>query len=250
MKKRIPLLLLLSLASLLLLSGCVNLVQEVTVHEDGSGSMRVALGIEESTYEYAHELIPEGYELTNILSSLSLDDYATGTTADHYTEGGSVWDSVVVDFSDMMAVFGDQRSFGPIALRITETDGEYSFTEEIDVANSNLAIPGIHLMDLTGAGVTVRLNTPQIIRTTGIQDAAGVSSWDVSVLDLIEEGNMITLSADYVLEPYVGTFIPWEKYFPYAVAGFLGVGVLAILVIVIVNTTDIGKRDKKKLNIH
>jgi hypothetical protein len=135
-------------------------------------------------------------------------------------------------------------------LRITESDGEYSFTEEIDVANSNLAIPGIHLMDLAGAGVTVRLNTPQIIRTTGIQDAAGVSSWDVSVLDLIEEGNMITLSANYVLEPYVGTFIPWEKYFPYAVAGFLGVGVLAILVIVIVNTTDIGKRDKKKLNIH
>ena len=69
MKKRISLLLLLSLASLLLLSGCVNLIQEVTVREDGSGSMRVALGIEESTYDYAQELIPEGYELTNILSS-------------------------------------------------------------------------------------------------------------------------------------------------------------------------------------
>ena len=250
MKKRIPLLLLLSLASLLLLSGCVNLVQEVTVREDGSGSMRVALGIEESTYEYAQELIPEGYELSNILSSLSLDDYATGTTSEQYQEGGSVWDSVVIEFSDMMAVFGDQRSFGPVALRITEADGEYSFTEEIDVVNSNLSISGIHLMDLTGAGVTVRLITPQIIRTTGIQDAAGISEWEVSVVDLIEEENRITLTADYVLEPYEGNFIPWEKLFPYAVAGFLGVGAVAILAVIIANTTNIGKRDKKKLNIH
>ena len=250
MKKRIPLLLLLSLAALLLLSGCVNLVQEVTVHEDGSGSMRVALGIEESTYEYAQELIPEGYELSNILSSLSLDDHATGTTTEHYQEGGNVWDSVVIDFSDMMAVFGDERSFGPVALRITEADGEYSFTEEIDVANSNLSISGIHLMDLAGAGVTVRLITPQIIRTSGIRDAAGVSVWDVSVSDLIEEENRITLTADYVLQPYEGNFIPWEKLFPYAVAGFLGVGVVAILAVIIVNTTNIGKRDKDKLNIH
>ena len=250
MKKRISLLLLLSLASLLLLSGCVNLIQEVTVREDGSGSMRVALGIEESTYDYAQELIPEGYELTNILSSFSLDDYATGTSAEQYTEGGQVWDSVVVEFSDMMAVFGDERSFGPVALRITQDAGEYSFTEEIDVYNSNLSIPGIHLMDLAGAGITVRLITPQIIRTSGIQDSAGVSEWEVSVVDLIEEENMITLTADYVLEPYEGNFIPWEKYFPYAVAGFLGVGGLAILVIIIVNTTNIGKRDKDKLNIH
>lgn len=250
MKKRIPLLLLLSLASLLLLSGCVNLVQEVMVREDGSGSVRIALGIEESTYAYAQELIPEGFELNNILSSLSLDDYATGTTSEHYQEGGSVWDSVVVEFSDMMAVFGEERSFGPVALRITEAEGEYSFTEEIDVANSNLTIPGIHLMDLTGAGVTVRLITPQIIRTTGVQDAAGVSVWDVSVSDLIEKKNMIRLTADYVLEPYEGNFIPWEKIFPYAVAGFLGVGVVAILAVIILNTTNIGKRDKKKLNIH
>ncbi len=250
MKKRLPLLLLLSLASLLLLSGCVNLVQEVTVREDGSGSMRVALGIEESTYDYAQELIPEGYELSNILSSLSLDDYATGTTAEQYQEGGSVWDSVVIEFSDMMAVFGNERSFGPVALRITEDDGEYSFTEEIDVANSNLSISGIHLMDLTDAGVTVRLITPQIIRTTGVQNAAGVSEWEVSVVDLIEKENMITLTADYVLEPYEGNFIPWEMIFPYAVAGFLGVGVVVILAVVILNTTNIGKRDKKKLNIH
>jgi hypothetical protein len=53
-----------------------------------------------------------------------------------------------------------------------------------------------------------------------------------------------------VLEPYEGNFIPWEMIFPYAVAGFLGVGVVVILAVVILNTTNIGKRDKKKLNIH
>ena len=250
MKKRIPLLLILSLTTLLLLSGCVNLVQEVAVREDGSGAVRVALGVEESSYDYAQELIPEGYELNNLVSSLSLDENAVGITEDHYEESGRVWDSVEVEFSDMLAVFGEKRSFGPVTMRLTEADGEYSFTEEIDVYNSTLSIPGVHLMDLAGAGFTVRLDTPQIVRTSGVQETAGVSVWEVSVFDLVEEEDMITLTADYVLEPYVGNFIPWEKLFPLLVMGFLGTGILAILVIVVVNTTNIGKRDKKKLNIH
>ncbi len=41
---------------------CVDLVPEVTVHEDGSGSMRFARVLRKSSYEYAQELIPEGYE--------------------------------------------------------------------------------------------------------------------------------------------------------------------------------------------
>lgn len=250
MKKRTPLLILIALTALLLLSGCVNLVQEVTVHEDGSGAVRVALGVDASSYDYAQELIPEGYELSNILSSLSLDDYAAGTTAEHYEEGGIVWDSVEVTFSDMLAVFGEKRSFGPVSLRLTEADGEYTFTEEIDVASSNLSIPGIHLMDLAGAGFTVRLNAPQIVRTSGVQDAAGVSVWEVSVSDLVVEEDTVTLTADFVLEPYEGTFIPWDKLFPYVVFGFLGTGVLAILLIIIVNTTNIGRRDKDKQKIH
>ena len=250
MKKRIPLLLLLSLVMLLLLSGCVNLVQDVTVREDGSGAVRVALGVEEESYEYAQEIIPEGYELHNLVSSLSLDENAIGIVEDHYEENNRIWDSVEVEFSDMMAVFGEKRNFGPVTIRLTEAGGEYTFTEEIDVYNSTLSVPGIHLMDLTGAGYTVRLITPQIVRTTGVQETAGVSEWEVSVFDLIEEENMISLTADYVLESYEGNFIPWAKLFPYVVIGFLGVGGMAILVIIIVNTTNIDKRDKDKLKIH
>lgn len=250
MKKRIPFLLLISLASLLLLSGCVNLVQEVTIREDGSGSLRVALGVEEESYEYALELIPEGYEISNILSTISLDEYAVEVTEDHYETDGMIWDSVEVEFSDMMAVFGEERSFGPVTMVLKEEDGEYSFTEEIDVYSSTLTIPGVHLMDVASAAFNVHLTTPQIIRTSGLQVEAGVSTWEVSVFDLIEEDDLITLTADYWLEPYEGRFFAWEKWFPYMVLGFIGMGVLAILMIIIVNTTNIGKRDKDKLNIY
>lgn len=99
-------------------------------------------------------------------------------------------------------------------------------------------------MDLADVSFTVRLNTPQILGTTGVHEAAGVSTWEVSVSDLLEEEDRVTLTADYVLAPYEGTFIPWDILFPYVMGGFLGVGVLVILVVIVVNTRK--KEDKQQ----
>jgi len=64
------------------------------------------------------------------------------------------------------------------------------------------------------------------------------------VSELVQEAETVYLQADYVLEPYEGTFIPWETFFPYVVIGFLAAGFLAILIVIIVNTR--GKREKKR----
>jgi len=229
--------------SLFLLSGCINLVQELAVREDGSGSLRFALGVETGVYQQVMEQIPEGFLLQNLLSNLIQDENVLDVVQDHYEADGRTWDSVELEVKDVAALFAEERRIGPLTVALDEEDGIYSFEEIMDLENSNLVIPGINLLDLSGAGYTVRLITPQIVYTNGLQEAAGVSVWEVPLSELLRGEETITLQADYVLEPYEGVFIPWDTFFPYVVIGFLALGGIAVLVVVIVNTT---KRRKKK----
>jgi hypothetical protein len=243
MKKRIPTLLLIAIFSLFLLSGCINLVQEMTVREDGSGSLRFALGVETGVYQQVMEQIPESFLLQNLLSNLIQDENVVDVVQDHYEADGRTWDTIELEVMDFAALFAEDRRIGPLMVTLDEDNGVYSYEEVIDLVNSNLVIPGINLLDLTGAGYTVRLITPQIMDTNGLQEAAGVSVWEVPLSELLRGGETVTLRADYVLAPYEGVFIPWETFFPYVVMGFLALGGIAVLVVVIVNTT---KRRKKK----
>jgi hypothetical protein len=66
--------------------------------------------------------------------------------------------------------------------------------------------------------------------------AAGTSTWEVSLSDLLQGEETIVLEADYSLEPFEGRFIPWDTFFPNVMMGFLGVGVVVIFVVIVVNT--------------
>lgn len=236
--------LLISFFSLLFLSGCVNLLQEVTIHEDGSGLLGFTIGVETSMYPQFQEQIPEGFELENLLSSLIRDENVTNVTRDQYESGGRTYDSIVLEISDLAAVFNEEQRIGPLTISLDVEDGVYDFRQTINVANSNLIVPGVNLLDLASVGFSVRLTTPQILSTDGVQEAAGVSVWTVPLSELLQGGQTIRLRSQFILEPYQGTFIPWALFFPYIVTGFLALGVIAILVVVIVNTT--GKREKKE----
>ncbi|MCB2210421.1 hypothetical protein KQH62_05965 [bacterium] len=208
----------------------------MTVHEDGSGVLRFALGVESASYDLFQEQLPEGMDLEGLLATLMQDENVTEVTTDQYEGGGRVWEVVELQVADFAALLTEERRIGPLVIALDESEGLYAFEEVIDLENSTMSIPGIHLMDLAGAGYTVRLDTPQIITTNGLQTDAGVSTWEVSIGDLVEGGETIVLEADYSLEPYEGNFIPWETFFPYVMIGFLGLGVLAILVVIVVNT--------------
>jgi hypothetical protein len=67
----------------------------------------------------------------------------------------------------------------------------------------------------------------------------------VPLSDLLQGGESIFLGAGYVLEPYEGVFIPWETFFPYMVYGFLALGVISILAVIIINTRDKGEKHPK-----
>ncbi len=247
MKKRRRLLLLISAISLFLLSGCLNLVQEMTVREDGSGVMRLALGVEDQYYEQVQKEMPEGYSLENLLVRLMQEELVTDVAREHYEQDGWTWDAIRLEIADFYALFNEERTIGPLQISLDEDGEEVEFFQALDLANTEFSIPGINLMDLTSAEYTVRFSAPQIVRTNGVQTAAGESLWELSPADLIQEGEGMTLQADYSLEPYQGTFIPWDKFFDAVVIGWLALGVLAVLVVIIVNTTGRRKRGRKRV---
>jgi len=226
----------LALTSTLLLSGCVTLLEEVTIHEDGSGSLRFAVGVDSEVYPQFLEMLPDGYALENLLATLILDEAVENVVQDTYESGGQTWQTIQLDFLNLAGAFEQERSVGPITLSIDENEGEHIFQQDLDMSASTMTIPGINLFDLAGAGFTVRLMTPQIISTNGLQSAAGVSVWEVPLSELLQEGEVYFQSANYVLEPYQGRFIPWDTFFPYVVIGFLVIGVLSILIVIVINT--------------
>lgn len=243
MKKTYIMLILMAVLSLGLLSGCVSIVEEITVLEDGSGIMRFALGVKSEDYEAFQEAIPEGFELENLFATFSRDENLTSIQFDRFSDDGMNWETVELEVGDFSALFGQRRRIGPLEIIFEDRDGEFRFTQTIDVSGSTLAIPGINLMDFSAAAFTVNLTTPQIITTNGVQPAAGVSNWAIPLEEILQGGSSAFLRAEYVLEPYEGNFIPWEVFYPYVVIGFLALGGVSVLVVILVNT--IGRREKE-----
>lgn len=238
------LLTILAVLSLVLMSGCVSLIEEINVLEDGSGTLRFAIGVEEEQYAAFQEGIPEGFELENLFTAFMRDENVSSIVFDSYESNGFTWDSVELEFSDFITAFGQARRIGPITITFDQQEDGYRFTQTIDVGNSPLSIPGINLMDLSAASYIVNFTSPQIISTNGVQPASGFSTWSIPLDEVFQGGSTAFLRADFVLEPYEGLFIPWEVFFPYVVFGFLGLGVVSILVVIIVNTA--GKREKEQ----
>jgi hypothetical protein len=63
-----------------------------------------------------------------------------------------------------------------------------------------------------------------------------VSEWEIPLEEFLRGDEAIFLQASYKLESYNGVFIPWEVFFPYVVIGFLTLGILSILTVIIVNS--------------
>jgi hypothetical protein len=102
---------------------------------------------------------------------------------------------------DFTAVFGETRRVGPLSIELIEDETGFRFTQTIDVANSPLSIPGVNLMDFSSATYVVRLVTPQIVSTNGVQPTAGVSTWDIPLNEVLQGGSTAFLRANYVLSP-------------------------------------------------
>jgi hypothetical protein len=71
-----------------------TVVEEITVFEDGSGTLRFALGMAAENFEAYQAGIPEGFALEDLFSVLGRDENVTSITFDQFTADGLTWDSV------------------------------------------------------------------------------------------------------------------------------------------------------------
>jgi hypothetical protein len=225
-----------AVSTLFLLSGCVDLVQEVTVDQKGAGTLHFAYGVDTPIYSQFEQTIPNEYKLENLFANLTLDENVNEVIREDYEENGKTWQAITLEIADMAALFAEEKRLGPILISIDEDQGTYFYQQTIDLGLMTVNIPGIKLLDLSGAGYEVTVITPQIIDTNGSHRAAGTSDWKVSIKDFVEADEAIFMVSEYRLEPYEGRFIPWELFFPYILFGFLGLGIATILIIVLVNT--------------
>jgi hypothetical protein len=242
-KKRISWVIgLLAALSLLFLSGCVTLVEEISVEEDGSGILTFTLGVETESYEQFQESTPEGLELENLLSVLTQDENVSLIGTDNYEADGRTWERIELEVTNFLEVFSEEKRIGPILITMDDDDGIHYFTQMIDISLLTVGIPGMNLLDLSDVEYNVKLSAPQIINTSGIQRTADETTWNVSAMDVLQAGEVVYLEAQYSFETYEGIFIPWELFFPYVVIGFLALGALSILIVIFVNTAV--KREK------
>jgi len=233
------------IAAAFILSSCVEFVQEVSVDESGSGSLRFAYGVDTEVYPQFEEAIPDEYLLENLFASISLRENVTQVDQEEYEADGQTWQAITLDIDNVAEMFAEEQRVGPILISIDEEEGTYYYQQTVDLGLTTVNIPGINLLDLSGGQYTVVLKTPNIIDTNGVHSKAGLSSWDITVKDLVEGGEGIFVGAEYRLEPYQGTFIPWDLYFPFIVYGFLGLGIAAILAVILVNTQGNKKKNQQ-----
>jgi hypothetical protein len=237
MKMRRVFILLLGIASLLVLGACVSFEQDIVIQEDGAGTLRFAYGVETSAFPQFELALPQEYQLESLFATLVQDENVTDVRQQDYDENGITWQVIEIDVLDFPAVFAEERRFGPIIMTVDEEDGIYHFEQIVDLNLANVSIPGMYLLEIADASYRVNLDTPQVIDTNGVQRKAGTSTWPISLPDLVAGEDSIYLEAEYILEPYEGVYIPWEVYFPYVVIGFLGIGVISIVVIIFTNTS-------------
>jgi hypothetical protein len=233
MKRRNRILLIFAFTVLLFLSGCVSLVQEIAVADDGSGTLLFAIGVDSASYPQFVERMPEGYTLESFLAVLMQDDSITSVQQDQYESDGKVWESIQLEVSNFSQLFAEDRRIGPLTISMDQDEDEYFFYQTMDMEGANIQIPGINLVNFTGAAYTVHFNAPQITNTNGIQPSVDVSEWEIPLEDFLKGDEAIYVQAAYKLEPYDGVFIPWEVFFPYVVIGFLSLGILSIFTVII-----------------
>ncbi|MGI6741256.1 MAG: hypothetical protein ACOX7C_07275 [Brevefilum sp.] len=234
----------------LLLSSCVTLLEEVNINEDGSGSLRFAVGVKDENYPQFLEMLPDAYTFENLLATLILDEHVESVLQDTYESDGQTWQSIQLNYTNFATAFENSRNIGPIKFSIDENEEGFAFEQYLNMAASTMSIPGVNLLDLRSASFTVRLTTPHITKTNGLQEAAGVSVWTVSLKEFLQERETFTHRADYRLEPYQGRFIAWETFYPHVVIGFLATGALSILIVIVVNTRKKGDgKDRIKFDI-
>ena len=90
------------------MSGCASVLQTLTIREDGSGFLRINVGVESEFYPQYQESLPDSLALDNLLATLFQDENVTDVIQDQYEAEGRTWDSIQVEMADVLAIFAEE----------------------------------------------------------------------------------------------------------------------------------------------
>ena len=231
----------------LLLTGCMDVNQQLWINSDGSGRMVLDIGITESGFSKAQSgteaLIYINMTLDKYQESLKKNALVKNLVTRQYSQEEIQHRVIEFDVTDFETYFeGVQKYDDPFTVRLeTLENGEFRFTEKIipggaewleyyyDYFNFR---PNPSQLDtlFSNQGWRVQLFAPKIISSNGVIDPqTGATTWEVPLEEIIKLKEGKSLNAIYqTTESTLSK--PW---FPYAlgIVVFLGVFVSGILLL-------------------
>lgn len=220
------------------LSGCLNITQEVWVNPDGSGKIKIDMGLGEVFFQMG------GDEASNPLTEMKTDFEAQSGTKNlkvsEYTDDKAQMRHLVIEFeTDNIQQYllnnASQSSMGAPMTLEKLANGNYLLKQtisnpdpssaggEVDQQTKDMMVE--YFKDMYWK---IIVHVPSVISTTGSQSGQTVE-WKVPMADLFLENKVVDVSLEYSLTP-----APSTGWVLYVVIGAVVV-VLAIIVIVLLS---------------
>ncbi|MBI9044310.1 MAG: hypothetical protein JEZ06_07480 [Anaerolineaceae bacterium] len=203
MRKRI-FLAVFSVVIVILISGCMNIRQELWVNSDGSGKMKIDIGVDEDFMSMEDLEGMSGGDLTSMESEYENDPNIKNIQTSEYTEDGLSYTSIQFDIIDFDAF-------------VHSSENEMDMTYE-QLGNGNYLL-AMNLDSLAGGGdetyssedlemfsdmfddyyFEVTMHVPQVVETSGKKTDSGTAYWQIPLMDALN-GEISEISVEYSME--------------------------------------------------
>ncbi len=231
--------LVISFLLLVLLSGCVDITQELTINSDGSGSISIDQGISKSVLDMGGDQGSVFNDLKKLETDLRADSTFKNIRVEEYTQDEMVHYKLSADFTNldaMIKAFGQANLGTPVSLEKLD-NGNYRFRQEISPAN--LGGESMNANDQASKEMvkslfkdrfwTLRITVPNIVSTNGQRNGNQVE-WKIPLADLMTSSEASVMELEFSLKSGVNNLAL------YLLIGG-GIFLLAALVLLIVILT-------------
>jgi hypothetical protein len=207
---------------LFLLSGCINMKQEMWFNPDGSGKISIDIGMAESFLSMMGSGGTTSTPLDDFKKTYdaSKDPNIKNVTPKEYTDKDMRHYSVSFDVTDMKKYIesGSGSTDGSMDIKLaTLANGNVTYTQKLAMSGAStgdLSSTGMDAKQLESAFKdmywTVIIHTPQVVNwdknKNGKQPDGGTVQWDIPMSQVFTSTDALSLSLEYNPKGSVGPF--------------------------------------------
>ena len=234
----------------LLLTGCLDVKQEITFKGDNTGHFLFDMGMSQELLSLSQS---QGGSSTGnpFESDMSSNPYVTNYTATEYDDSDMHHYMLEMDITDMMAFFNSQDVSNSEDMMFSLTqqpNGNYLFKETLNMsgASSEAGLSGQDMSSdlvataFAGKFWTLRIKVPNVVNHNGTLDSkTGFLEWKIPMADLMSNTAPTT---EMWVEFRPGT--DYTKYLPYAIGALVCCVVVVLIVAAVVLIVVLRKKKK------